>query len=228
MGVNLTGVMWLYSYSGVPQSSVLGPFLFLIFINDIDHAIASKLLKFADDTKLVGPVSSTDDINKLRNDLSNLFNWSEDWLMLFNVEKCKVMHLGKNNTKCQYIMGGQLLQTVSEEKDLGVIISDDLKVTSQCSKVVLTANRILGMISRTFACRNKDVILMLYKTLVRPHLEYCIQAWRPHLQKDINLLERVQRRALKMISGFVNLSYEERLFRCRLTTLETRRQRGFN
>jgi len=105
--------------------------------------------------------------------------------MLFNLDKCKVVHFGKSNNKCQYTLGGKLLEEVNEEHDLGVIVSADLKVSSQCAKVVKTANKILGMISRTFTLRSKDVILQLYKSLVRPHLEYCIQAWRPHLQKDI-------------------------------------------
>jgi hypothetical protein len=216
---------WCDVVSGVPQGSVLGPLLFLVFINDIDHAVSNKLLKFADDTKVVGRVSSAHDVSMLRTDLHNLYSWSEDWLMLFNVDKCKVMHLGSNNPKCQYILGGQFLQEVTEEKDLGVIISNDLKVGSQCARATLTANRILGMISRTFTCKNRETILLLYKSLVRPHLEYCIQAWRPHLQKDINLLEKVQRRATRMIENFSKLSYQERLSRLKLTTLETGRLR---
>ena len=89
----------------------------------------------------------------------------------------------KNNCKCQYSLGGKVLDDVQEERDLGVIVSADLKVSQQCAKVVKTANKVLGMISRTLTLRTKDVILRLYKSLVRPHLEYCIQAWRPHLQK---------------------------------------------
>jgi len=106
------------------------------------------------------------------------------------------------------------------------MVSSDLKVSNQCAKVVKTANRVLGMISRTFTIRSKDVILQLYKSLVRPHLEYCIQAWRPHLQKDIKLLEGVQHRATKLIENFGSLSYEQRLSKLNLTTLETRRLRG--
>ena len=136
------------------------------------------------------------------------------------------MHFGKNNCECQYSLGGKVLDDVQEERDLGVIVSADLKVSQQCAKVVKTASRVLGMISRTFTLKTKDVILRLYKSLVRPHLEYCIQAWKPHLQKDINLLESVQHRATKMITDMRNLSYEQRLSRCMLTTLETRRLRG--
>jgi ribonucleases P/MRP protein subunit RPP40 len=217
---------WCSVISGVPQGSVLGPLLFLIYINDIDVCVSSKLLKFADDAKLFRVVSSVDEVEKLRNDLTNLCSWSADWLMLFNLDKCKVMHLGRNNPKQQYSMEGKTLNVVHEERDLGVIVQDDLKVSQQCSKVVKTANRVLGMIYRSFTYKSKDVVLQLYKSLVRPHLEFCVQAWRPHLQKDIMLLEKVQRRATRMIDNFQKLSYEERLSKLKLTTLETRRLRG--
>jgi len=94
------------------------------------------LLKFADDAKLFRAVSSLVDVNQLREDLKNLFSWSEDWLMLFNLDKCKVLHFGKSNIKCQYTLGGKILEEVNEERDLGVIVSADLKVSSQCAKVV--------------------------------------------------------------------------------------------
>jgi ribonuclease P/MRP protein subunit RPP40 len=93
---------WIKVKSGVPQGSVLGPLLFLIYINDIDEVVASNILKFADDTKLYGVVANQQDIERLKNDLKNLCNWSADWLMLFNVDKCKVMHFGYNNSKSTY------------------------------------------------------------------------------------------------------------------------------
>ena len=210
---------WIGVKSGVPQGSVLGPLLFLIYINDIDEGVASGLLKFADDTKIFGVVANNEDIKKLQGDLINLCRWSKDWLMLFNVEKCKVMHIGYNNKKVKYEM-------VDKEKDLGVIMQNDLKWNSQCTKAVKTANRVLGMIRRSFSYLNKDIALHLYKTLVRPHLEYCVQAWRPHLKKDIELMEGVQRRATKLVPSMRNYSYEERLKLFGLTTLETRRIRG--
>lgn len=157
---------WCDVFSGVPQGSVLGPLLFVIFINDIDHCVSSKLLKFADDAKLFRVVSARNDVDKLRGDLKNLFSWSEDWLMLFNLDKCKVLHFGKNNGKCQYTLGGKILEEVQEERDLGIIVSVGLKVSSQCSNVVKTANKVLGMISRTITLQSRDVILQLYKSLV--------------------------------------------------------------
>jgi ribonuclease P/MRP protein subunit RPP40 len=95
---------WAEVTSGVPQGSVLGPLLFLIYINDIDEGISNKLLKFADDTKLFGKVGTMEDIGRLREDLVKLVTWSKEWLMLFNVDKCEVMHVGYNNPKAEYMM----------------------------------------------------------------------------------------------------------------------------
>ena len=182
---------WCNVPSGVSQGSVLGPLLFLVFVNDIDSCVSSKLLKFADDTKVFRVVSSLDAVNKLRDDLRMLFQWSTDWMMFFNLNKCSVMHLGFNNPRHCYYMGGLQLDVVKDEKDLGVIVREDLKVSFQCSEAVKKANRVLGMIRRTFTYKENHLILNLYKSLVRPHLEYCVQVWRPHLQKDIKLLEGV-------------------------------------
>ena len=118
---------WTRVKSGVPQGSVLGPLLFLIYINDIDDSVCSNLLKFADDTKVFSVVPTQNDIDRLQRDLLNLCNWSQDWLMLFNVDKCKVMHIGLNNSKAKYEMNGKYLEEVTEERDLGVIFQNDLK-----------------------------------------------------------------------------------------------------
>lgn len=128
--------------------------------------------------------------------------------------------------KHQYHLEEEVIQPANEEKDLGVIMHTSLNVSHQVAKSVNTANKILGTIRRTITNKTKQNIVRLYKTLVRPHLEYCIQAWRPHLQKDINKLENVQRRALKMIQGFNSIPYEERLKKTRLITLERRRTRA--
>ena len=123
-------------------------------------------------------------------------------------------------------MGGRVLEVVNVESDLGVIVQNDLKVSQQCSKGVKTANKILGMINKTISYKSEVVILQLYKSLVRPHIEYCIQAWRPRLIKDISLIESVQHRATRLISSLKGLSYNDRLSKLKLTTLETRRLRG--
>ena len=217
---------WIEVTSGVPQGSVLGPVLFIIYINDIDEKFVNRFWKFADDGKMLGKVGSPQEINSLKTDLLNLIEWTEVWKMPLNVKKCKVMHVGRTNQSIQYEINGEKIQTVEQEVDLGVIIKDNLKVDAQCSKAAKKGNQLLGLIARTFEYKGKDTMLLLYKSLVRPHLDYCIQAWRPFLRKDIDIMEKVQRRATRMIEGFKNLSYEERLGRLNLTTLETRRTRA--
>ena len=160
---------WSDVHSGVPQGSVLGPVLFIIYVNDMHNDILSKLLKFADDAKLYGTVSCSEDFSRLQSDLDRLSEWSGEWQMLFNVEKCKVMHIGKNNIKGEYTIADSILKVVHNEKDLGVIVQEDLKVSEHCSEIVKTCNRILGMISSTFTSRSKIIILKLYKSHVRPH-----------------------------------------------------------
>ena len=217
---------WRDVLSGVPQGSVLGPLLFVIYINDIDESVVSRALKFADDTKIYHTVNTSSDIEMLRSDLCNLFSWSTEWQMLFNVEKCHVMHLGYGNPRVDYIMDGKRLETVTEEKDLGVFVSEDLKWEKQCSYAVSKANKVLGMIKRNFVDRSKEIIIPLYKSLVRPHLEYCSQIWNPHFNKDVKLIEGVQRRATKLVQGMEHLSYDSRLKELGLMRLSSRRIRS--
>jgi ribonuclease P/MRP protein subunit RPP40 len=217
---------WVHVTSGVPQGSVLGPVLFVAYINDLDEGIKNKIWKFADDTKLMGKTTEPKGIEELQEDLARLISWSEKWQMVFNVDKCKVMHIGKKNSGAKYMMGNKEIMEVQEEKDLGVIVCQNLKVAKQCGQAAKKGNQILGMIARAFVSRNKFIIMKLYKSLVRPHLDYCIQVWRPHLGKDIELLERVQRRMTRMVEGCKDLSYEKRLRMLGLTTLETRRVRA--
>ena len=217
---------WKSVLSGIPQGSVLGPILFLIYINDLDDSITSNILKFADDTKLFRKVNTDGDKQHLQNDLDRLVKWSEKWQMLFNFGKCKCLHIGHRNLNVNYKMGDTVLGTTVKEKDLGVTISADMKVSEQCGIAASKGNQILGLIRRNITYKGKKLIIPLYKAIVRPHLEYCIQAWRPYRKKDIDTLERIQRRATKMIPELRDLSYEERLKECGLTTLETRRLRG--
>ena len=120
--------------SGVPQGSVLGPVLFLIYVNDMDDGLANLLWKFADDTKTAGNISEEGDHRILQSDLDKLCSWSDIWLMMYNVAKCKVMHFGKKNPRYKYTMNRQVLTSVDTEKDLGVIIAGNLMVYTQWSR----------------------------------------------------------------------------------------------
>ncbi len=123
-------------------------------------------------------------------------------------------------------MGDTALATTKEEKDLGVHVTSDLKPAVQVAKAAASANSTVGMLKKTYTYMDAEMFLPLYKALVRPKLEYCIQAWSPFTRRDITVLEKVQRRATKLVPELANLPYEERLKRLQLTTLEERRTRG--
>ena len=221
--------------SGVPQGSVLGPILFLIFINDLPLEIISPLSLFADDSKVFSRIVADKNKKKgqaengnvlLQKDLNSIASWAKKWKMEFNVDKCKIMHLGNQNIKHTYTMDGSSLATTNEEKDLGVLIDDKLGFDKHIRSIVKKANRMLGLIKIGFSCLDKEIFMNLYPVLVRPLLEYCVQVWSPYKRKYINLLEGVQRRATKLVPELRELQYEERLKKLGLTTLEERRVRG--
>ena len=216
---------WKSVLSGVPQGSVLGPLLFLIYINDLDDNTTSNVLKFADDTKVFRKVNTDGDKQHLQNDLNRLVKWSEKWQML-KFQICKCLQTVHGNLDVNYKMGDTVLGTTVKEKDLGVTICADVKVSEQCGIAASMGNKILGLIRRNITYKDKKLIIPLYNAIVRPHLEYCILASRSYRKKYIDTLERIQRRATKHFPELRDLSYEERLTECGLTTLETRRLRG--
>jgi hypothetical protein len=199
--VTLDGMssQWNSVISGVPQGSVLGPLLFILYINDLDIGIKSKISKFADDTKIAGRVGTIEEQEQIQMDLDRLTEWAEKWQMSFNVDKCAVMHVGKANMSADYSMSGSPLKKCTDMKDLGVTMTNNLKPSKHCLEAVKIANLWLGLIARNIEFKSKKVIIMLYNSFVRPHLEYAVQFWSPQLAKDIALLERVQRRVTKLI-----------------------------
>jgi len=163
--------------SQVAYSSGLSPWPnpVLIYINDLDDGIVNWILKFADVTKVFAKIRSGDDTFRLQNDLDRLNQWAREWQVQFNVKKCKVCIWEKNPCH-QYRMNGHVLESVKIENDLGVVIKDDLKVSSLCGMAYLKANRTLGLMKHTIEFKSEFIILRLYKSLVRPHLEYSTAA----------------------------------------------------
>ena len=196
--------------------------------------ILSPLSLFADDSKIFSRIVTNkkskwvghDGHGALQRDLIKVQEWATKWKMEFNLGKCKIMHVGRDNPKVAYVMGGAELETTNAERDLGVTIDSKLDLGTHIKSIVGKANRMLGLIRISFACLDKSIFMNLYPVLVRPHLEYCVQAWSPYKLKYIKLIERVQRRATKLVPELRDLGYNDRLRRLGLTTLEERRVRG--
>ena len=142
---------WRRVMSGIPKGSVLDPVLFLVFIDDLDEGLLSDELKFADNTKIFRRIDSENDREVLQRDLDRLVLWSEVWqmrFMRFNVDKCKMMHLGRGNCGGSYVMNRGILGAVCEERDLGVRITNDINASAHYAYVCSRANRVLGMIRK--------------------------------------------------------------------------------
>ena len=214
--------------SGIPQGSVLGPMLFVIYINDLPECVLGDALSFlfADDTKLFNKIHCVDDCFKLLTEIDNLHEWSQVWLIGFNSDKCKHMHIGSRDYVFTYDLNGAPLDYTEVEKDIGVHIDDKLSFDTHIAKKCKKANSMFALIRRTFKFLNIDMFLPLYKAIVRSHLDSCSAVWSPYEVKHINAIERVQRRATKQIPGFKDLSYEQRLRKLKLPTLLYRRVRG--
>ena len=215
---------WAPVTSGIPQGSVLGPTLFTIFVNDMPSHVVNKVMLFARDTKLY--CSAPDSAAGLQQDLDSLADWSEKWLLPFNASKCKVMHVGSRNPEREYHLNDVQLKVAEEEKDLGVVIDRRLKFHSQTAAAISRASQILAVVRRSFANIDEVTLPLLYKSMVRPLLEYGNTIWGPHSKVDQKKLERVQRRATKMVASIKNLPYPLRLRRLELPSLYFRRRRG--
>ena len=221
--------------SGIPQGSVLGPILFVIYINDLPQCVDGTAYLFADDTKIFKEIRSMDDIENLQNDLDQLQSWSDKWLLKFHPDKCKVLTVSLNRyhdclPRSYHLYGDSgdevFLEKSDCEKDIGVLVDSGLGFSEHIQHQVNKANSIMGLIRRTYTFLDEQCFKLLFQALVRPHLEYAAAVWSPHYQRDIDAIENVQRRATKLIPSLKGLTYTERLKKLKLPTLKYRRLRG--
>ena len=220
--------------SGVPQGSVLGPVLFIIYINSMieksNEQSGSDLFLYADDVKIFKEVKNEEDVEILQNDLDRLVDWSKYSLLRFNPEKCVVMRikLGKKKLEVRnyYNIDETRLRIVEEEKDLGVIIDDKLSFEDHISQIVKKANSLVGITRRTFDYIDKNVFKAIFTSIIRPILEYAAPVWNPKKKFLIDIIENVQRRATRLINGLTEKNYNERLSFLKLPSLQYRRYRG--
>ena len=225
--VSIDGISsdWKYVSSGVPQGSIIGPILFLIYINDIGSELSPETLLplYADDAKC----SSYTRPLRLRHTATRpttLHQWNETWGMKFNTKKCKHLCITnkRNRFKTSYSLGTKRIPLSTEEKDLGVLISHNLSWHSHIMAKVNIAKKALRLIKRTCGTRTQPhVLLKLCIHLVRPHIEFACQVWSPHQQFLIDTIERVQQRATKLIIR--DRPYGERLQELNLLSLASRR-----
>ena len=142
---------------------------------------------------------------QLQEDLDKCTEWANQWMMEINVSKCKVLLSGGTNRMKE--MEGKILEKVQEETDLGVMVHKAMNGSRQDTEAVKKANRALAQLRRIITNKEIDTVIPIYKATVRPHLEYCVQAWAPYLKKDINALEKVQHRGTKMTTTLGKLPY---------------------
>lgn len=220
--------------SGIPQGSVLGPILFVIYINDMPEMVESSTYLFADDTKIFREIREEKDEKMLQADLDNLQSWSDTWLLKFHPNKCKVMSVANKSvdkgTKHYHLYnndGNRIeLEQSDGEKDIGVFVDENLSFNKHIQNQVNKANSIMGLIRRTYTYLDEQSFKYLFQALVRPHIEYAEAVWSPFKVGDIEKIENVQRRATKQVPTLKNMEYNERLKKLKMPTLKYRRIRG--
>ena len=192
---------WVQVRSGVPQGTVLGPLLFLAYINDLPDNISSEVRLFADDCVLYRPIHNNSDVSGLQADLDTLTSWQNTWQMKFNAKKCFVLKLShsRSTTSHTYKLGQSTLEETNLYAYLGVHITKNLKWDDQINHSVSKAKRVLNLVRRNLHSCTTELKSTAYKTLVRPHLEYSCTVWDPHTNELTQKIEMVQHRAARFV-----------------------------
>ena len=218
---------WTPVLSGVPQGTILGPLLFVLYINDITQTVTTSTLKlYADDSKLFRTISCKSDCAELQHDLNNVHMWATSWQLTLSMPKCCVLHIGTSNIQHTYCILNHDLENVLSQVDLGVTITSNLKPTAHCAVIVSRAYQRSGLIYRAFESRARTFLVKMFCTYVRPILESNSPVWAPYLLGTIDSIEKVQRSFTKRIPGLRNMSYSDRLSALSLEPLEVRRIRA--
>ena len=216
--------------SGVPQGSVLGPVLFVIYINELGKLFPEPIKSkyFADDAKMYSQITSNADLNNFQGSLDMLSTWANSWQLSISVNKCCTMDITCNNriisdsNVCNSVDDIKI-NNVQQIRDLGVIVDSKLKFTAHIAKIVSTAKQRTALLYRAFLTREQKFLIIAYKSYILPLVEYCSPIWSPNSVGDILLLESVQRSFTKRIPGLENMSYDARLKALNMITLERRR-----
>ena len=213
--------------SGVPQGTVLGPLLFLLFINDMTNAISnSKLIMYADDAKLFFKVRNEGDTQLLHADILAVIRWAEMWQLRLALPKCAVLHIGgAYNPRIEFSTNNLQIPSVQDIQDLGILMTENLKFSSYVDKIVSKALKRTGLFFKVFKCRETKFLTSIFCTYIRPLLEYNTPLWSPYLLGDIRKLESVQRLFTRRVPAVHNMTYEQRLSFLNLESLELRRLR---
>ena len=228
--------------SGVPQGTVLGPILFIIFINDMNESIVSSILRsFADDTRILKAIHSYLDVPELQADLDNIIKWSRNNNMTLHKNKFELLQhtcpnrsikelnelpfISYDNSHCYSTAKDSFISPTDTVKDLGVLVSADNSWSPHIGRMINSARRTAAWVLSVFRDRSRTTMMQLYKSLVRSKLEYCCPVWSPTKIEDIKAIESLQRTFTSKISGFQHLSYWERLERLNMMSLQRRRER---
>ncbi len=219
---------WLECSSGVPQGSVLGPILFLIYINDLPDCVQhSDIFLYADDAKIMKCINSKLDCILFQQDIDSVVDWCASWQLKLNISKCLFIRFGLvDRPLFDYCMAGMLLKKVSSTNDLGVHFDSKLTFSAHCNSVANKGFMRANMLLKCFHTRDRDLQIKLFNTFVRPILEYNSPVWSPHMLKDITAIERVQKFFTKNLRGLRNIPYKQRLIILNQSTLQSRRIRA--
>ena len=201
---------WIPVLSSVPQGTVLGPLLFLLYVNDITHNISSEIRLFADDCILYRQIRMPSDCQQ---DITRLYNWSLTWQMVFNTKKCHILSILRKRDRptITYTLGTEKLSVVESYPYLGVTVSSDLRWHHYINTISNKANRTLNFIRRNIYRCSPEAKVLAYTSLVRPHLEYASAVWDPYIARDSNKLDKSRDEQQRLSANHISISTHFRI-----------------